>query len=192
MNNPPRIHHTADVSPDATIGANTSVWNNCQIREDARIGQGCIVGKDAYIDFGVSVGDHVKIQNGALLYHGLTVESGVFIGPGAIFTNDKLPRAIAADGSLKGQDDWTVGEIRLCYGASIGAGSVVLPDVTIGRFALVGAGSVVTKDVPDQGLVVGNPARLVGRVCKCARKLTQVGQDTYHCPACNIEYSFEE
>ena len=192
MSNPPRIHHSADVAPSARINVGTLVWNNCQIREDAIIGRNCILGKDVYVDFGVSVGDNVKIQNGALLYHGLTVESGVFIGPGAIFTNDRFPRAISADGRLKGDDDWTVGKINVLYGASIGAGAIILPGITIGRFTLVSAGAVVTRDVPAQGLAAGNPARLIGYVCTCARKLTRVGQGLYHCPTCDIEYSLED
>lgn len=179
-----KIHPTASVSDRANIGAGTMIWNQCQVREDAHIGEGCIIGKDVYIDFSVEIGDNVKIQNGVLVYHGVTVESGVFLGPGVIFTNDKLPRAINPDGSLKGNDDWTVGKTRVCYGASIGAGSVILPDVTIGRFALVGAGAVVTRDVPDHGLVVGNPARLIGYVCKCAEKLQAAPDGGMVCPAC--------
>jgi acetyltransferase-like isoleucine patch superfamily enzyme len=185
-----RIHHTAEVSDAAQIGAGTSIWNQCQVRENVRIGQGCILGKDTYVDFDVEIGDNVKVQNGTFLYHGTTIESGVFIGPGAIFTNDKLPRAINPDGSLKSAEDWEVGPTRVCYGASIGAGSVILPGVTVGRFALVGAGSVVTQDVPDHALVMGNPARQAGFVCKCAARLVQEDATTYHCPKCDEQYEF--
>jgi acetyltransferase-like isoleucine patch superfamily enzyme len=115
----------------------------------------------------------VKIQNGAMIYHGVTIEDGAFIGPQACLTNDKLPRAINPDGTLKRDADWEVGRIRVCYGASIGAGAIVLPDVTIGRFAMVGAGALVTEDVPDHGLVVGMPARLVGYVCQCGGRLEE-------------------
>jgi len=183
-----RIHPTASVSERATIGAGTMIWNQCQVREDVRIGEGCILGKDVYVDFSVEIGDHVKIQNGVLVYHGVTIESGVFLGPGVIFTNDKRPRAINPDGSIKGNDDWVVGKTRVCYGASVGAGSVILPDVTIGRFALVGAGAVVTRDVPDHGLVVGNPARLIGYVCKCAEKLKFAPDGSMVCPGCGEIY----
>ncbi len=183
-----KIHPTANVSDRATIGAGTMIWNQSQVREDARIGEECILGKDVYIDFSVEIGDRVKIQNGVLVYHGVTIESGVFLGPGVLFTNDKKPRAINPDGSLKGNDDWLVGKIRVCYGAAIGAGAVILPDVTIGRFALVGAGAVVTRDVPDHGLVVGNPARLVGYVCKCAEKLKVAPDGTLACPVCGETY----
>lgn len=184
------IHPTANVSADASIGAGTRVWNQAQVRENAHIGRDCIIGKDVYIDFSVEIGDNVKIQNGVLIYHGVTLESGVFIGPGVIFTNDKKPRAINPDGTLKGNDDWEVGPILVRYGASIGAGAVILPNVTIGRFALVAAGALVTRDVPDHALVLGSPARPAGYVCKCATKLIEETPGQYRCPACNDRYSF--
>lgn len=186
------IHPTANVSKDTSIGSGTRIWNQAQIRENVYIGRNCIIGKDVYIDFDVVIGDNVKIQNGALVYHGIKIESGVFVGPGVIFTNDKMPRAINPDGTLKGNDDWEVGETRVCYGASIGAGSVILPSVMIGSFALVGAGAVVTRDVPAHALVVGNPARQVGYVCKCATKLLDGGSGNFHCPACQEHYEFQE
>jgi acetyltransferase-like isoleucine patch superfamily enzyme len=158
------IHPTADVSPQAVIGEGTRVWANVQIRERARIGRNCIIGRNGYIEFDVTIGDNVKIQNNASLYVGLTVEDGVFIGPHVVFTNDKLPRAINPDGSLKSAADWHVGKTLVQYGAAIGAGAVIVTGVTIGRWALVGSGAVVTKDVPDFGLVLGNPARLIGYV----------------------------
>ena len=133
-----RIHHTADVSHLAVIEPGSQIWNNAQIREHARLGKCCIVGKDVYIDAGVQVGDNVKIQNGALLYHGTTIETGVFVGPSVIFTNDKRPRAITTDGALKGAADWEVGSIRICKGAAIGAGSIVLPDVIVGNTQWLG------------------------------------------------------
>lgn len=185
-----KIHPTASVSELAKIGAGTRIWNHCQVRENVSIGENCILGKDSYVDFGVQIGDNVKIQNGAYIYHGTTIESGVFIGPGAIFTNDKKPRAINPDGTLKGADDWEVGQTLVKYGASIGAGAIILPGITIGQFALVGAGAVVTHDVPDHALVIGNPARQVGYVCKCATKLVEEGNGQYRCPVCNIQYTF--
>ena len=165
------VHPTADVSPHAELGPGTRVWHQAQIRERARIGANCIVSKGVYIDFDVQVGSNCKIQNGAFLYHGCTLEDGVFVGPGVIFTNDKRPRAINPDGSLKGTDDWEVGKTVVRHGASVGTGSIVLPGVTIGRFAMVAAGAVVSKDVPDYGLAIGVPARLVGFVCACAETL---------------------
>lgn len=189
-----RIHPTAEVAPTAQIGDRTRVWNQAQIRDGARIGADCIIGKNVYIDAGVAVGDRVKIQNNSSVYHGVTIEDGVFIGPHVCFCNDVLPRAIRPDGGLKGEDDWVVGTVTVRYGASVGAGSIIVPNVIIGTFALVGAGSVVTHSVPDHALVYGNPARQHGYVCRCGRKLSMLpleeGFVRGKCPQCQQEYRF--
>jgi acetyltransferase-like isoleucine patch superfamily enzyme len=171
-----QIHSTAEVALSAKIGHNTVVWHHCQIGENAHIGQNCILGKDVYVDRGVTIGNNVKIQNGCYIYHGSILEDGVFLGPGVILTNDKLPRAINPDGSLKTAADWQAGKILIKRGASIGAGAIVLPDITVGIFSLIGAGTVVTKDVPDYGLMIGNPGQLVGFVCACGGRLQQIHQ----------------
>jgi acetyltransferase-like isoleucine patch superfamily enzyme len=189
------IHPTAEVSPRAQIGAGTRIWHQAQVREEAQLGRNCIVGKGAYIDTGVVVGDNVKIQNGAYLYHGVTIEDGVFIGPRVCFTNDTFPRSITLDGTLKTDADWEVGRTLVRYGASLGAGAIVLPDLIVGKFALVGSGAVVTRSVPDHGLVVGNPARLIGFVCRCGRRLCERERHADHllmdCAACGSHYDLE-
>ena len=185
------IHPTADVSPKAMLGAGTRVWHEAQVREGAVIGSNCILGKGVYIDFGVQIGDNVKIQNRASVYHGVTLESGVFVGPHVIFTNDKRPRAVNPDGSPKSDTDWELGLILVREGASLGAGSIIVTGVTIGRYAMVGAGAVVTRDVPDQGLVYGNPARLVGYVCLCGTKLDR-REGVWVCPQCERDFDFED
>jgi UDP-2-acetamido-3-amino-2,3-dideoxy-glucuronate N-acetyltransferase len=187
------VHPTADVSPRATLGPGTKVWHQAQVREGAVLGSNCILGKGAYVDFDVHIGDNVKIQNRASIYHGVTLENGVFVGPHAIFTNDKMPRAISPDGSLKSDDDWELGYILVKEGASIGAGAIIVAGVTIGRFAMVGAGAVVTKEVPDYGLVYGNPARLQGYVCPCGHKLQPPTHGTtWRCPSCGREVEIDE
>lgn len=185
------IHSTAEVSSNAKVGDGTRIWHFVQVREGVEIGKNCIVGKDVYIDFDVKIGDNVKIQNSALLYHGATIEDGVFIGPQACLTNDRTPRAITSDGRLKGNDDWEVGPILIKYGASLGAGSLILPNVTVGRFAMVGAGAIVSRSVPDHGLVTGNPARLVGYVCHCGRRMQHQGL-LWNCSKCDWEYEPRE
>ena len=164
------IHPTADVSKQAKIAKNTKIWHFAQVRENASIGQNCILGKNVYVDHDVKIGNNVKIQNNSSVYYGSEIEDGVFIGPNACLTNDKNPRAITENGKLKQDKDWKVDKILIKNGASIGAGSILLPGITIGEFAMIGSGSVVTKDVPDYGLVYGNPAKLQGYVDKKGNK----------------------
>ncbi len=171
------IHPTAEVSPDAQIGEGTRIWRQAHVREHARVGAHCNIGKGVYIDAHVQIGSNVKIQNHSSIFEGVTLEDGVFVGPHVCFTNDLFPRAINPDGTLKSADDWTITPTLVRYGASIGAGAVIVCGVTIGRFALVGAGSVVTRDVPPHALVFGNPAAQRAYVCYCAHRLTDVRQE---------------
>lgn len=184
------IHPAADVSERATLGDGVRVWRLAHVREDAVLGENVIVGQGAYIDFGVHVGDNSKIQNGALLYHPAFLEGGVFVGPQACLTNDLNPRAINPDGAQKSAADWEARRTLVREGASIGAGAILVAGVTIGRFAMIGAGAVVTRDVPDHGLVLGVPARLVGYACACGATLQRQGDD-YVCPRCGRRYAFE-
>ena len=162
-----------------------------------------MVGRDAFIDEGVVLGDRVKVQNAALIYHGVTVGNGVLIGPGAILTNDRYPRAITATGELARATDWTVSPITLADGCSIGAGAVVVGGVTVGEYATVGAGAVVTRVVPSHALVVGSPARRIGWVCACGARLVdsngepmaaEPGRYAAHleliCPNCGRVYAY--
>jgi UDP-2-acetamido-3-amino-2,3-dideoxy-glucuronate N-acetyltransferase len=184
-----RVHPSAEVSNQAQIGEGTSIWHQAQVRENVVIGVGCIVGKGVYIDFDVHLGNHVKIQNYVSIYHGVTLEDGVFVGPHVCFTNDLRPRAINPDGSLKAADDWQLTPTLVRNGAALGANSTIRCGVTIGRWAMVGAGSVVTRDVPDYGLVWGNPARLHGFVCPRGARLEEQDRRTDSvvatCPCCD-------
>ena len=192
-----RIHPTADLEANVTVGARSSIWHHAQVRIGATIGAECIIGRDVFIDEGVTLGNRVKVQNLALVYHGVTVEDGVFIGPNAILTNDRYPRAITASGELARADDWVVSPITLRVGCSIGAGAVVVAGVDVGRFATVGAGSVVTRTVPDHALVVGSPAHRIGWVCACGQRLEDPAgrparanhEGDARCPACGAPYA---
>lgn len=199
-----RVHPTADLESDVRVGAGTSIWHRAQVRNRARIGAECVIGRDAFIDEDVVLGDRVKVQNAALVYHGVTVEDGVFIGPAAILTNDRYPRAITPTGELARAEDWTVSPITLRHGCSIGAGAVVVAGVDVGRFATVGAGAVVTRTVADHALVAGNPARRIGWVCACGSRLTDehgnaapgkpelyAHDPRLHCPRCNRVYGYD-
>ena len=185
-----RIHPTADVSPDASIGSGTSVWNQAQVRERARIGSDCIIGKNVYVDADVVLGDRVKVQNNVSLFHGLTVEDGVFVGPHVCFTNDLVPRAVNPDGSAKTDADWEVSRTLVRQGAAIGANSTILPGITIGRWAMVGAGSVVTRDLADFELAAGTPARRLGGACRCGQPLRDIDGSPYRgaCPRCGADF----
>lgn len=171
------VHPTAEVSDSAVIGEGTKIWNQAQIRNDVTIGEGCIISKNVYIDEFVTIGNRVKVQNNVNIYHGVVVEDDVFLGPSMTFTNDMYPRAF--------NNDWKITETRVRKGASIGANSTIRCGITIGEYAMVGAGSVVTKDVPANTLVVGNPAREVGKVCICGCKLGSDGV----CSECGREFT---
>ena len=180
------IHPTAIVEEGAIIGEGTKIWHFVHIRSGAKIGRNCNIGKDVYIDVGVEIGDNVKIQNGVSIYRGVKIENEVFIGPYAVFTNDKYPRAF--------NRDWKVIPTVVKRGASIGANATIVCGVTIGEYAMVAAGAVVTKDVPSHGLVMGNPARLKGFVCYCGKPLrdNNIVEKTsqyiiYKCPECGKE-----
>jgi acetyltransferase-like isoleucine patch superfamily enzyme len=166
-----RVHPSAELEDGVTVGAGSAIWQRAQVRRGARIGTECVIGRDAFVDLNVEIGNRVKIQNAALVYQGVTVEDGVFIGPGAILTNDRYPRAITPKGKLAKANDWQITPIRLEHGCSIGAGAIVVAGCDVGRFAMVGAGAVVTRTVPGHALVAGSPAKRIGWVCACGDRL---------------------
>jgi acetyltransferase-like isoleucine patch superfamily enzyme len=181
------IHPSAEVEEGARIGANTQVWHHAHVRSGAVIGDNCHLGHGVYVDCGAVIGDNVKVQNRVSVYRGVTLEDGVFVGPHATFTNDKYPRSISPEGVLLTEADWTAVPTLVRQGASIGAMATILAGVTIGRWAMVGAGALVTHDVPDHGLVLGVPARLVGYVCDCGRRL-EARDGAWACPQCGAVY----
>jgi len=167
-------HSTTNIEDNVTIGEGSKIWAYSHIRKNTKIGKNCIVAEGVFIDEDSEIGDNCKIQNHAIIYHKAILADGVFIGPNVCFTNDKQPRAINPDGSLKSAEDWEVSTIKIGQGAAIGGHSAITPGVTIGKWAMAGSGSVITKNVPDYGLVYGNPAKLHGFVCTCGKKLTDV------------------
>ena len=178
-----RIASNAEVDPRASIGGGTAIWGLSAIREGAVLGTDCIVGRGAYIEDGVVLGDRVKVQTNALLFKPARIGDDVFIGPAVVLTNDRYPRSSTPDGQLKRDDDWTAEGVVIEEGASIGARSVVLPGVHIGRFAMVAAGATVTRDVPAYAIVVGGPARRVGWAGPAGRPLVQQEDGSWVCPA---------
>ncbi|MEU8529302.1 MULTISPECIES: acyltransferase [Streptomyces] len=168
-----RVQPTAQVDETAEIGAGSSVWELAQIREKARLGEGCVIGRGAYVGTGVQMGDNCKLQNYSLVYEPAELGNGVFIGPAVVLTNDHNPRSVDPEFKQKRGGDWEAVGVKIADGASIGARSVCVAPLEIGRWAMVAAGAVVTKDVPDFGLVVGVPARQIGWVGKSGVRLVE-------------------
>ena len=158
------IAESAEVDDRARVGGSSRIWGLAQVRENAVVGENCTIGRGAYVDAGVVIGDDCKIQNDALIYAPAVIEDGVFVGPGAVLTNDDIPRAVNTDGSIKRPADWEVVGVTVRRGASIGARAVVLGGVEVGAWALVAAGAVVTRDVAAHALMIGVPARRIAWV----------------------------
>ena len=187
-------HDTAKVADDShspPIGEGTKIWGFASVEKGVSIGCNCVIGMYVHVGPHVVIGHGCKIQNGAQLFEGVTLEDDVFIGPHAVFTNVKVPRAHV---SRKAEFKPTL----VKRGASIGANATILCGITIGEYALVGAGSVVTEDVAAHALVYGNPAKPHGAVCKCGERLvekrydrraTYVRVDFEKC-TCGAEYEF--
>jgi UDP-2-acetamido-3-amino-2,3-dideoxy-glucuronate N-acetyltransferase len=167
---PATIHPDADVDASATIGPSSTVGRRAEIRAGAVIGSRTDIGADVLVGEDVAIGDGVQVERGALLYRGITIADDVFVGPGAILTNDRYPRAVTTSGDLAAAGAPAT-PVALEAGCSIGAGAVLVAGVTIGTYATVGAGAVVTRDVPSHALVVGSPARRIGWVCACGARL---------------------
>lgn len=151
------------VGKNVTIGPNTLIEEGSYVGDNTQIGDYCKIHRNVFIDKNVKIGNLVKIQNNNSIYEGVTLEDGVFVGTNVSFINDRYPRSITKDGRQVVPTDWKLEETRVCYGASIGAGAVIMCGVTIGEWAMVGAGSVVLHDVPARATVVGNPARIIKR-----------------------------
>ena len=166
------IHPTA-ICDSQDIGKGTRIWAFAHILDGAVIGCGCNIGDSVYVEGGACVGNHVTVKNHVMIWEGVTIEDEVFVGPGVIFTNDRYPRSrhvAQAHGRYQQKKNW-LSRTRVERGATIGAGAIILPGVTIGSFACVGAGAVVTRDVAKGRVVVGNPARDVGEACPCGLPL---------------------
>ena len=164
-----RIHPTAIIETGVEIGDGSAIWDNVHVRGPSRIGRNCIVGEKSYIAYGVEIGDLVKINAYVYICNAVTIERGVMIAAGTVFTNDVYPRATDPDfeGLRSSAPDEDTKPTLVREGATIGARAVIGSDLAVGRFAMVGMGAVVTRSVPDFNLVVGHPARTIGYVCRC-------------------------
>lgn len=172
-----RIHESASISKTASIGDNTCIWQNCIVQDDVTIGSDCNIGANVFIEKGVRIGNGVKIKNNIAIYSGMEIADDVFLGPNCVFTNVINPRAFI---NRKSEFKKTI----VSKGATIGANATIICGNTIGEYAMVGAGTVVAHNVPSYSLVVGNPDKQIGYVCRCGCRLS----DRMMCPDCGKEY----
>ena len=178
-----KAHESCYIDDGCEIGEGTTIWHFTHVMSGARIGRGCNIGQNVVISPGAIVGDNVKIQNNVSVYTGVTLEDDVFCGPSMVFTNVINPRS-----HVSRKHDYQATVVK--RGATIGANATVVCGHTVGSYAFVGAGTVVTRDVPDFALVVGNPGRIAGWVCRCGMKLaggSRVPQEAV-CRACGSVY----
>lgn len=164
MNEQSHVHPTAEVESGVTIGAGSRIWRQAHIRTGAAIGADCNIGANVFVDADVRIGDRVKVQNNVSVYAGVTLEDESFVGPAAVFTNDLNPRATG---------DWQLSPTWVRRGASVGANATIVCGVELAEYCLVGAGAVVTKSVLPHQLVLGNPARPAGWVCRCGAVISR-------------------
>jgi acetyltransferase-like isoleucine patch superfamily enzyme len=175
--------HSLALVESNEIGEDTRIWAFAHVMKDARIGRGCNIGEHCYIEPGVTLGDNVTVKNGVNIWTGVTIEDNVFLGPNCVLTNDPNPRAY-----IKKPTDSLV-ETLIRSNATIGANATIVCGVTIGRYSFIGAGAVVIRSVPDFALVVGNPARQIGWMCVCARRIPMTArEDVLSCPHCQCDY----
>lgn len=146
------IHPNSDVQSNS-IGEGSKIWQYCVILPGASIGDRCNICSHVFIENNVVIGNDVTIKSGVQVWDGISIENNVFIGPNCTFCNDKFPR------SKKHLDQYDITTVK--SGASIGAGSVILPGLCIGENAMIGAGSVITKSVPSNAVVLGNPGKII-------------------------------
>lgn len=175
------IHESSYVDQPCQIGEGTRVWHFSHIMSNCIIGKNCNIGQNVVVSPDVRIGDNCKIQNNVSLYTGVICENAVFLGPSCVFTNVINPRS-----HVNRKDEYRQTIVKT--GASVGANATIVCGHNIGRYAFVGAGSVVTRDVPDFALVVGNPARIKGWICKCGEKLDFGTEPAVSCRKCNEKY----
>ncbi|MEJ2374254.1 MAG: acyltransferase [Pseudolabrys sp.] len=174
-------HPSAEIAAGAAIGEGTRIWQHCVVVAGARIGCDCKLSHNVFVEGAAVIGDRVVIKDNVCVYDGVEIADDVFIGPNAVFTNVRTPRAFVSR-----KDEFE--RILIGRGATIGANATVVCGHTIGDYAMIGAGAVVTDDVVPYALMVGNPARRIGWVSRAGEML---GPDLA-CPRTGEKYALSE
>jgi acetyltransferase-like isoleucine patch superfamily enzyme len=182
------IHPTAIVE-SRQIGEGTRIWAYTHVMRDVSVGGDCNIGEHCFVESGATIGSQVTIKNGNMIWEGVHLADGVFVGPQVVFTNDLYPRSprLPQVERRYANRSWLKPTV-VKAGASLGAGAVILAGVTIGEFCLVGAGSLVTKNLPSHALAVGRPARVRGWVCQCGQPLVFVN-GAAACDECDLQFA---
>lgn len=176
---------TVQIQKGAKIGRGTKIWQNSQVLSGAEIGENCKIGHNCFIGSGAKMGMGVKLESNIDLWDKVVLQDYVFVGPSAVFTNDKTPRAKYPKKEFPQYGKWSATLVK--EGATIGANSTIICGNTIGKWALVGAGAVVADNVPDFAIVVGNPAKAVGWVCQCGNRV-EFKSEKAVCKICKRKY----
>jgi UDP-2-acetamido-3-amino-2,3-dideoxy-glucuronate N-acetyltransferase len=176
-----KIHPSAVVDDGSSIGEGTAIWHFSHICSGAVIGKNCSIGQNVLVADNATLGNGVKIQNNVAIYGGITVEDDVFLGPSCVLTNVTNPRSQVSRKTL-------YEKTLIRRGATVGANATIVCGITLGRYCFIGAGAVVTKDVPDYGLVLGNPGKLSGFMSRHGHKLHFDENNQAICPESNYRY----
>jgi UDP-2-acetamido-3-amino-2,3-dideoxy-glucuronate N-acetyltransferase len=175
------VHESSYVDDGCEIGAGTKIWHFCHIISGTQIGERCNIGQNVVIGGNVIIGNGCKIQNNVSIYEGVELEDDVFCGPSMVFTNVFTPRS-----HVSRKNEYLPTPVR--KGATIGANATIVCGNEIGAFAFIGAGAVITKPVPSQALMVGNPAKQIGWMCKCGERLPESAK----CERCTTTYQIND
>lgn len=178
------VHPTAVVDEDVVLGEGTKVWHFVHVSSGARIGERCVLGQNVFVGRGVRIGDGVKIQNNVAVYEGVELGDEVFLGPSCVFTNVLNPRA-----AVERKNEFK--PTRVGKGVTVGANATIVCGYDLGEYCMVGAGAVVPRGVAAYAVVIGNPARVIGFVCKCGVRLPEAraaAASELACAACGLRY----